>query len=403
MKFKLFKLICLFGFTLPILGCNQPKPYLSFKKIAKNLYETTVENYDYDYLLTQRYTNIDYLNGGCSAVRQGNYVGRNFDFVYGDVAALIVRTPHTKDRLETIAVTSGLFWFTNSAIEKGISDDKTKILPLCVLDGINEKGVMVEINCVNAADVGGKTTSTNEGAPKLSQSVVVRYLLDHATSADNAIELLKERDIVSQLDMDVMGLTSKGFEVHFLISDLEKSYVVELDKTKPNKERMVVLQNTTIMTNFYLHLADISANKYPDHSVGVERYKKLKDNQQSVTSLSSCKVMMESIRYSNSNRLDGEYDPKLGNGYTCYSDHPEFGENEINYANYKDHIPEIEEKMRKEGEYTNKFIKGEVTENPDMLWCTCFTSCYDLVNKCFDIAIYERYDSYYHFDLNTHN
>ena len=55
--------------------------------------------------------------------------------------------------------------------------------------------------------------------------------------------------------------------------------------------------------------------------------------------------------------------------------------------------------MIKEGEYTNKFIRGEVIENPDMLWCTCFTSCYDLANKSFDIALYERYNQYYHFEL----
>lgn len=403
MKFRLLQFIVLCITTLPVLGCGKSAPYLTFKKIGNNIYETTVSNYDYDYLLTQRYTNIDYLNGGCSAIRKGNYVGRNFDFVYGDIATLIVRTPHTNDRLATIAVTSGFFWFTNDAINKGIDDSKTKILPLCVLDGINEKGVMVEINCVNAADVGGKTTSTNQGAPKLSQSVVVRYLLDHATSADNAISLLREKDIVSQLDMDVMGLTSKGFEVHFLISDSEKSYVVELDSRANGTSKMVVLQNTTIMTNFYLHLADIPNGTYSDHAVGVERYKKLVDNQNSVTSLTTCKEIMESIRYSNSNRLDGEYDPALKNGYTCYSDHPEFGDNEINYANYKEHIPELERKMIVEGEYTNKFIRGEVTENPDMLWCTCFTSCYDLVNKCFDIALYERYNQYYHFDLGTVN
>ncbi len=135
----------------------------------------------------------------------------------------------------------------------------------------------------------------------------------------------------------------------------------------------------------------------------MERYKKLADNENSITSLTTCKALMESIRFSNSNRLDGEYDPNFKNGYTCYSDHPEFGEPEINYSNYKEHIPEIEAKMIEEGEYTNKFLKGEVTENPNQLWCTCFTSCYDLADKCFDIAVYERYSHYYHFDLNTVN
>lgn len=400
MKFNKLKLLLLF-LVLPVVGCNQKiTHYVEFKKIATNLYETTVSDYDYDYLLSQRYTNIDFLNGGCSAIRKGNYVGRNFDFVYGDIGVIIVKTPHTKDRFATVAVTSGLFWLTTGAIEnRKISDDKLKILPLCVLDGINENGVMIEINCVNAADFGGKTTSTNSGAPELSQSVVVRYLLDKSTSADHAISLLRSKDIVSKLEMDVMGLTSKGFEVHFLISDANKSYVVELNNSKPDKERMVVLeyQKEAIMTNFYLHASDIKNDVFPDHSLGVERYKKLDLNKDSVVSLQTCKDIMQSIKYTNSNRLDGEYTPGLG--LTCYSDHPTFDENPICYGNYKQHIPEIEASMKIEGAYTTKFLKGEVKDNPNMYWCTCFTSCYDLQNLSFDIAIYEKYDHYYHFSL----
>ncbi len=46
MENKLLKTIAPLTFTLTILGCEKYNPCLTFTKIAKNLYETLVNNYD---------------------------------------------------------------------------------------------------------------------------------------------------------------------------------------------------------------------------------------------------------------------------------------------------------------------------------------------------------------------
>lgn len=400
---KIFKLSLLSFMTIGLLsGCSSDddqKTRSRFRKIAENFYEATYTDYDYDFLLERRYSNMDYLAGGCSAIKNGNFLGRNFDFVYGDISNVLIRTPHTNERYATVGMVAGLFWLTTSKIEGTLTEEQSKIIPLNILDGINEKGVAIEINCVNAVDVGGRTKHTNPGKKKVSELAVVRYLLDHASSAENAIEILNEIDIVNDFEMDTMGLTSREFEVHFMITDKDKSYLVELDNTKPDGEKMVVLENQGISTNFYVHGTDFDKNTYLDHSMGVERYKKLSDLKPEMTSLAKTKETMESVRYTNSSLLEGEYDPKLGNGYTCYSDHPTFGENPIYYANIGEHIEEIEASMVEEHAETMKFINKETKENPNSFWCTCFTSCYDLINKTVDVAIYEDYTHYHHFGI----
>lgn len=52
------------------------------------------------------YTNLS--SGACSAVKVGNYFGRNFDFIAGDAAEIIVRTTSKKNRYATIGMTGGM-------------------------------------------------------------------------------------------------------------------------------------------------------------------------------------------------------------------------------------------------------------------------------------------------------
>ncbi len=370
------------------------------RRVAANLYEVTCDDYDYGYLLTKSgYGNIDFLKGGCSAVKKGSYLGRNFDFVAGDVAEIVVKTTRKKNRYATVGMVGGLLWLSSDVMESGLGEDAKKLIPLVLLDGINEKGLVVESNCVNAADVGGLTMHTNPGKEEVAQLCVVRYLLDKAATADEAIELMKNIDIVNT--RDVMGLVAMGFEIHFLIADKDKTYVVEFDNTKPDGEKLIVMEDESVLTNFYLHLADTEKNIYSDNSMGVERYRKLADNRNTVDSVETMKALMQSIRFSNSNRQDGEYAPgeNLDNPYTCFSDHPVFGENFINYANMKEHSLEILDRMKQDETLMEKILKDPKLENPNRLWFTVHNTVYDLENKTMSVSIYERYDKYYDYSL----
>lgn len=211
---------------------------------------------------------------------------------------------------------------------------------------------------------------------------------------------MKNINIVNA-DRDFLGLVGFGFEIHYLITDKDKSYVVEFNNTKPDGEKLIVLENETIMTNFYNHLSDTEKGIYSDNASGMERYKKLEDNRDTVTSIETMKELMQSIRYSNSYRTDGEYDPgeNYDNPYTCLSDHQTFGEDPINYASMKEHIPEIIEKMKDEYAEVKKILEDPELKNPNYLWVTSHSSVYDLENLTLSVAVYERFDKYYDYSL----
>ncbi len=394
---KIVSLSLILMMILSMCACNNSNAvkYDEYKKIADNLYEVTVDGYDYDYLFEGEYGNIDFVYSGCSGIKEGAYLGRNFDFVLEDASEIIVKTPAKKDRYASVGMVGGLLWLSADFIESGLDEDAKNLIPLMLLDGINEKGLAVEINCVNSADVGGLTMHTDPGKKEVPQLCMVRYLLDNAASADEAVEIMKNVDIVNT--RDVMGLIANAFEIHFLIADKDKSYVVEFDNTKPDGEKLIIMEDESIMTNFYLHIADPENDIYSENSMGIERYRKLKDNRSSVSSVETMKDLMESIRFSNSNRLDGEYDPgeNFDNPYTCFSDHPVSGENGFNYKTHREHIPEIMEIMRNDGAKITKVLQDPKLNNPDLLWGTSHTAVYDLENRSMSVAVFERYDNYY--------
>ena len=374
--------------------------YDNYKKVADHLYEVTCDEYDYDYLLAKDgYGNVDFLNGGCSAIKEGNYLGRNFDFVAGDAAEIVVKTTSKDDRYASVGMVGGLLWLGEEFMDSGLDEDAKQLIPLIVLDGINEKGLAIETNCVNATDVGGMTMSTNPGKKKVAELCVVRYLLDNAATADEAIELMKNIDIVNT--RDAMGLVANNYEIHFLITDKDKTYVVEFDNTKADGKKLIVMEDESIMTNFYLHLADTQKEIYSDNSMGVERYRKLKDGRDSVKSLEDMKALMQSIRFSNSNRQDNEYAPgaNFDNPYTCYSDHPVAGENGINYANMKQHLPEILAGMKNDEALVSKVLKDPKMDNPNGIWVTSHSAVYDLDKLTMSVAVFERFDKYYEYGL----
>ncbi|MBQ0038619.1 MAG: linear amide C-N hydrolase [Clostridiales bacterium] len=387
--------------TLSLCACagsGNTEKFDEYRKVADNLYEVTCDTYDYDYLFEDGYGNMEYYTG-CSAIKEGNYLGRNFDFVAGDAAEIVVKTTAKKDRYATVGMVGGLMWLDSDFMESGLDEDAKKLIPLVLLDGINEKGLAIEINCVNAADAGGLTMHTNPGKPEVAQLCTVRYLLDHAATADEAIALMKNIDIVNT--RDVMGLCANGFEIHFLITDKDKTYVVEFDNTKPDGQKLIVMEDETVMTNFYLHLADPEKNIYSENAMGIERYRKLVDHRSSVNSADTMKALMQSIRFSNSNRSDGEYAPgeDYDNPYTCFSDHPVFGEGGINYANYKEHIPEILDGMKRDEALIAELLKDPELKNPNGLWVTSHSTVYDLENRSVSVAVFERFHTYYDYSL----
>ncbi len=377
----------------------------NFKKLANQLYEVTYDEYKTDFdmkkLADKGFSNVTFL-GGCSAAKKGQFLGRNLDFIAGDAAEIVVRTTNKNGRYATIGVFGGMLWLNSEMMDAGLTDaDVLEFIPHFIVDGMKEKGVAVEFNVVNTLDTGaGFTLHTNPGKKEVSQYFLPRYLLDRAASADEAIEILKNIDVVSP-NPDIGGIKASNHELHFMICDKDKSYVVELNNSKPEGEKLIVMPGENILTNYYLHLSDYEKGIYPDYSIGIERYRKLKDNFDTVNSVETMKKLMQSVKYTNVNRLDGEFAPgaNFDNPYTCFSEQFSSGDNPINYSNYRKHFQEIMADMKRTEEELKEILKDPKMKNPKAHWVTSHNTVYDLKNKTMTVAIYERFDKYYNYSL----
>ena len=250
-----------------------------------------------EYLYTITYTDLDYFGAGevvmdyydiheaepaaCSAVRNGRYYGRNLDYYINGNADFIITTTAGKGRLASIGTSADYPRCTREGILNGtLTDEDYAAIAYYMTDGINEKGVAINVNVV-PCDECTRTSGTNPGAPTVVTNGVVRYVLDHAESVDHAIELIKGVNLV------LPSQKKFPFEEHWMISDADKTAVVEIW----NNEIVVVEDN--VMTNFYL--------SHPDTEMGIghERYDILKANYDEGTSVDGMHKLMKRAWYSN--------------------------------------------------------------------------------------------------------
>ena len=229
----------------------------------------------------------------CTSCRTGNFVGRNFDWAYDDVEECVMRVPAAEGRLASIGVASRFF-------PKALQDvlGVEEFLPELTMDGINEKGVAINVNVVPAGD-NGETTGTNEASDeRLCAGFAVRTVLDNATSAAHAVEILQSKDIYS----------IKGLEFHWMISDSEESYIVEC----VDNELVVLRANDAQpkMSNFYVSHSpfldeyevvsdneELTEDEHTLHAMGIERYENVKAGLANVGSAEAMFANMTNVWY----------------------------------------------------------------------------------------------------------
>lgn len=289
--------------------------------------------------------NTDFT-AACASVRKGNLHVRNFDWTYSEEAEFIVRCGGHGEKYASIGVAS----------LSGVEDDFAMmrryspvyhILQLYTVDGINEAGLAVNTNLVPVGDV-ESTLGTNPGGMRLCSGIIPRYLLDNAGSVDEAVALLRAADIYSLPD------EGGTFELHFMISDPEKTAVVEFVDNE-----MIVLYDEPIMTNFYLALDD-----FTEHAMGIERFDILEAGYDAVTDADSMLRLMREVWYSKSYT---ETDPEwLSEEYgTLVNDHGEVFGISSDVEDFRDALEEEAFLFR------NRTRDGRT-------WHTTHTSLYDL-------------------------
>lgn len=221
------------------------KNFSNIKQIDEYFYEITYSDYEFDEKLETRESDAK-MHNNCLGIRNGNFYGRNFDHTYDTSPAFLVKMKKSNDRFASIGLCY-YYTLTKEYLENNDCDHELDILPNNTLDGINEFGVVCQFNSVKLGDT-ETLVGTNPSAQDLYIGFAVRKILDHATSADHAISILANSNLVGQLD--------DKHTAQFMISDKEKTYIVDLLDNKLITNQ--VFGKDAIMTNFHKNIGYIS-------------------------------------------------------------------------------------------------------------------------------------------------
>ncbi len=317
------------------------------------------------------------FTGCCSSIRNGNFYGRNLDLSYCESPEFTIRMQLANDHYESISVCANPL-ITPNVDEMTEEDFLT--LPNIANDGINENGVLINENVVLTNEVDDRT-GTNPGKEKILAPYVCRYILDHAKSAEHAVSLLENLDIIG-------GFQDYG--LHWMIADSKDTFIVEIINNK-----LVAKKNEFYyMTNFYLNYGPVeksqlaAGNEFHDlprlnpGAIGVERWCEIRDHYQETSSLSGMKEFLQQLRATAPYSLQGNE-----RYYT------EFTNSELT-------IDHSQEEFDHEYELQCELYKNRDRANPQGDWITWHTSVYDIENKPLHISVQEDYENEFSYNLS---
>lgn len=337
-------------------------------KVAPYLFEVTVDDYSPE--APGHLLDIALSEFGCTAVRNGNYYGRNLDFFISEISELVLHTPAKDGRHATVGV-ARLLHMTDAEIEAGVTKEQLSLLPWGTFDGINDSGLFCNMNVTPSSDSGIPHTSPDPELPEINCVYLVRALLDNCANVEEAMAYVNSHNVT--------GVDVGGFDLHFMIGDPEKTVVLEYFDNK------AVFTEINIMTNFLVcHLPE-----YTPHADGIERFDIIKEHYaEGGESMEGMWNLLKRVKFSQA------YDPAtepfwktefIGGPRTVDTPVEEiFADSKVqeDMANFK-HFKET-------GEYS-----------PEMkLWFTVHNSTYDIANRTLWVTVREDYENRYEFKLN---
>lgn len=368
-------------------------------KIQDHLYEVSFDHLDYaNAAKVFGDGTVEPAAAGCSSVRNGNYYGRNLDWFYDDGAEIVVHTAAEEDRYATLGVVGAVSKFTCTAMEDGSMAELKDVIPFAIVDGINEKGLFMNVNVVPGTDLTGELANTaaepeGEVEEEIDSGLLVRFVLDHFATAEEAIEYLQQHTRILMNET----VSKLGFETHYMIGDEFHTYIVEIIGNKvvaqcADRDSGSNIAGRPIMTNFYLNLPEVKfredgsvtinhdgkPNKsgITPHGAGLERYNlAVKEYSGADTFLGMLKLMTD-LHYTRT--------------YNVYLE--DFWYSEFVGGNLNNSSP-IEDFPSKEtilGYYANRDRSAGVNS----IWITSHTSVYDVKSRELYITVQEEMTGY---------
>lgn len=311
----LFSIIALTSIMGVVFG-DKIKAVNSIEKLSDGLYYMEYEgNYGFDnflsrggaknqndvasyiiFFLSGGFVDIDVeevsFDFGCSTLTtqktESSYVmGRNFDYTGSNPRAMII---HTKPENGYESYSTTWLDFLGFGDEFVPESAKNKYMSLASvyvpLDGINEKGLCVA-DLVNGDS---ELTSQNTAKVDITTTTAIRLLLDKAANVDEAIELLEQYDMHSDI----------GRSHHLSISDSSGSSVV----VEYINGEMIVTE-TPVVTNHYLSDGEkFGIGNEESH----KRYDELMKKSDDTLSTQNMAEDLESVSYQDETQWSIVYD-----------------------------------------------------------------------------------------------
>ena len=291
--------------------------FTSLEKVKDYLYEAYYDNLDYYEAYKYFSSGEDIGNvGACSAARNGQFYGRNLDWLYNNQAEFIVHTSRSAGKYATIGVAGGMPALTEKFVSSGKYSKEYKIVPFRLYDGINECGVIANMNVVPLDKGSNRSIPTVSSKVTVSGNMLVRYLIDHFATAADAVKFVREHMTI----YFSKSLHDLGYELHFMVADKTQTFLIEFIDNEAVVTEMTEDADTTLagkeyMTNFFLSdvvfnddgtvftPADDDGNAIDDnnitpHGSGLERYNYIVENIDSANTKAGMRTMMNGLFYS---------------------------------------------------------------------------------------------------------
>ncbi|MEE1154574.1 MAG: C45 family peptidase [Acutalibacteraceae bacterium] len=313
---SIMTVIIIFTSIMGVIFGDKIKAANSIEKLSDGLYYMEYEgDYGFDEFLTQGGAeNQDdvasyvthFLSGGFAKLENGevafnfgcstlttkktgsSYVmGRNFDFTGSNPRAMIIHTK-PKNGYESYSTTwLDFLGFGEEFVPESVSNKFMSLASVYVpLDGINEKGLCV------ADLINGDNELTSQSTDKIdvTTTTAIRLLLDKASNVDEAIELLKQYDMHSDI----------GRSHHLSISDSTgRSVVVEYINNE------MIVTDTPVVTNHYLSQGEkFGIGNEESH----KRYNELIKKSNNTLSTQDIAKALESVSYQDETQWSIVYD-----------------------------------------------------------------------------------------------
>ena len=396
-----FLAVCLL-FSLSAAAFAEEKTVISegyegLKKIESRLYEIAYDSIDYP-TAEKAFADGEMTAGaaGCSSVRNCNFYGRNLDWFFDDCVEIVVHTRAHNGRLATIGVAGAISMLNKTSIDDGSIKEKYGLIPFAVVDGVNEKGVFINVNVVPCHDLEVPNTlimPSGEVETTIDSGMLVRYVLDNFASAEEAVSYLREHVSIRLNE----GLKALDFETHWMLGDEFHTYIIEMignklvvqcaDKTSDDK-----IAGRPIMTNFYLNLPefrlnaegklDINHDGKPNesgitpHGAGLERYNLAVDEYKGADTFLGMLKLMYDLNYSRT--------------YNIYMEQPWYSElvggDVTNSSPIEDYTAM--------GKLIDNYRDRDRSKGTSSIWITTHTSIYDLSYRQLYLTVGEEMTGY---------